>query len=121
MNGPTGNLDAISEQVRQNLTAKDNAREKMLPLCREAIRFSSEAIRAIHRQEFEKAEELLKSARQLLDQAEKAVSESPELYNTGMLRDSQKEYTEGSLVLSMVTGRPLPAPDELGCFPGFLP
>jgi len=114
MSGITDNLDSISEQVRQNLNTKDIAREKMLPICREAIRCCSEAIRAIHRQEFTKAEELLKSAKKLLVEAEQALSQSFELNNTGLFRDAQKEYTEGNIVLSLVTGKPLPAPDELG-------
>jgi len=114
MSGPTDNLDSISEQIRQNLTVKDAAREKMLPRCREAIRYSSEAIRAIHRHEFEKAEGLLESARKLLSEAEQALSNSFELRNTGFLRDAQKEFTEGNITLTLVTGKPLPTPDELG-------
>jgi translin len=114
MKRPTDNLDSISEQVRQNLTAKDKAREKMLPMCREAIRFSSEAIRAIHRQEIEKAAELLESAHELLKESEQALADSPELVNAGSLKDAQKEYVEGCAVLSIVTGKLLPSPDELG-------
>ncbi|MFC2069616.1 haloacid dehalogenase [Chloroflexota bacterium] len=114
MSGPTDNLDSISEQLRQNLTTKDRAREKMLPLCREAIRCSSEAIRAVHRQEFEKAEGLLEAARKRLAESEQALANSFELINIGSMRDAQKEFTEGNIVLSMVTRKPLPTPAELG-------
>ncbi|MFC2020967.1 haloacid dehalogenase [Chloroflexota bacterium] len=114
MSGATDNLDSISEQIRQNLTAKDAAREKMLPLCREAIRCSSEAIRSIHRQEKNKAEGLLESARKLLTEAEQALAGSTELRNTGFYRDAQKEFVEGNAVLTLVTGKPLPFPGELG-------
>jgi translin len=114
MSGPTDNLDSISEQIRQNLTAKDMAREKMLPLCREVIRASSEAIRSVHRQEFEKAERLLESARKLLLEAEQALADSYELTNTGFLRDAQKEFTEANIVLTLVTRKPIPTPGELG-------
>ena len=114
MSESTDNLDSISEQIRQNLTVKDQAREKMLPLCREAIRCSSEAIRAVHRQEFEKAEEILRTARKNLKESMEAISNGSELINTGIFRDAQKEFTEGNVVLAIVTGRPLPTPDELG-------
>lgn len=114
MSGATDNLDSISEQIRQNLTAKDAAREKMLPLCRETIRYCSEAIRSIHRQEIKKAEGLLESARKLLGEAEQALAGSDELRNTGFYRDAQKEYVEGNAVLTLVTGKPLPSPGELG-------
>jgi translin len=113
MTEPTDNLDIISRQVRENLTAKDKAREKMLPMCREAIRCCSEAIRAVHRQEFDKAEDLLESARNLLKESEEALAGSPELVNTGSLRDAQKEYVEGCAVLNIVTGKLLPTAEEL--------
>ena len=113
MTEPTDNLDKISEQVRENLTAKDKAREKMLPMCRDAIRCCSEAIRAIHRQEFEKANGLLESAYKLLKESEEALAGSPELVNTGSLRDAQKEYVEGCAVLNIVTGKLLPTSEEL--------
>jgi len=114
MSGLTDNLDSISEQIRLSLSAKDAAREKALPLCREVIRYSSQAIRAVHRQEFDRAEGLLKSARNLLNEAEKPLTDGVELSNTGFLRDAQKEFAEGSFVLALVTGKLPPDPNELG-------
>jgi translin len=107
-------LESIAEQIRQVMASKDAAREKALPLCREAIRHCSDAIRAVHRHEFDNAKALLDSARRLLDDAEQAVAAYTELHNTGFIRDAQKEYAEGSLTLAMVTGRPIPEPGELG-------
>jgi len=114
MSGLTDNLDSIAEQLRLSLATKDAAREKALPLCREIIRYSSQAIRAVHRQEFDRAEELLNSARNLLNDAEQALADGGELRNIGFLRDAQKEFAEGSITLALVTGKPPPSPDELG-------
>lgn len=114
MSGLTENLDSISERLRLNLAVKDAAREKALPLCREVIRYSSQSIRAVHRQEFQRASELLKTARDLLTEAEQALSDGIELANTGFLRDAQKEYAEGRITTALVTGNPPPDPDELG-------
>ena len=114
MSRPTENLDAISEQIRISLAAKDAARENALPGCREAIRFCSLSIRAIHRQEFDESVKLLKSANDLLKEAEKSLGDSPEVMNTGFLRDAQKEYAEGRLLLDMVTGKPVETPSALG-------
>ena len=108
------NLESIAEQMRLTLTAKDGAREKALPLCRDTIRCCSRAIRAVHRQEFDPAKQLLQSARQLLTGAEEAVAPYPELSNTGFIRDAQKEFAEGSITLALVTGERLPEPAELG-------
>lgn len=108
------NLDAISEQARKDLTARDEAREKMLPLCRDVIRHSGNAIRAVHRQEFEKAGELIKTARSLLADAEEVVKDFSELGSTGVVRDAQKELAEANITLALVRGRALPKPRGLG-------
>jgi translin len=107
------NLEPIAEGIRQGLTARDDAREKMLPLCRDAIRFCSQAIRAIHRREFDEAASLLDRARDLISRAEVAVIDYPELGSTGLVRDAQKELAEGHITLSLVSGHDLPSPDEL--------
>ncbi len=108
------NLDSIAEQIRQVLAAKDEAREKALPLCRAVIRHCSDAIRAVHRQEFQEAAELLESARRRLTESVQAVAPYPELGHSGFILDAQKELTEGSITLALVTGKPLPDPVELG-------
>ncbi len=108
----TENLDAITNKIRQSFEAKDAAREKVLPICREVIRFSSLSIRALHRQELHKSQELLNSARKLLDQAEEALSDGIDI-RTGFLLDAQKEYAEGSITLALVKGNQLPTPEEL--------
>ncbi len=107
------NLDSIAEQIRLTLSAKDQAREKALPLCREVIRHCSQAIRTVHRQEFDQATELLQRARNLLSEAGQAVATYSELSNSGFIRDAQKELAEGNITLALVTGGNLPTPDEL--------
>jgi len=109
----TDNLDSIANEIRQSFIAKDGAREKVLPLCREAIRHCGNAIRGVHRQQFDQASELLMSARHLLDKVEQATTEYPELSSSGLVRDSQKEFAEGSTTLAMITRQPLPTPAEL--------
>jgi len=109
----TDNLDSIADHIRLSLSAKDAVREKALPLSREVIRHCSNAIRAIHRREFDQAKELLQSARNLLKQVKQAVADCEELPYTGFVRDAQKEFAEGSITLALVTGNQLPDPGEL--------
>lgn len=113
MSGLTDNLDSIAEQIRQALTEKDVAREKVLPLCREVIRLSSQAIRAVHRQEHIEAAEQLKSARSLLNETEQALAPHGEFRYSGFIRDAQKEFAEGSIVLALVTGKRMPSHKKL--------
>jgi len=114
VSGLSDNLENIAEQIRRNFIELDAAREKALPCCREVIRNCSQAIRAVHRQEFQPAAELLKTARRLLNEAEQTVVNYDELNYTGFFRDAQKEYAEGSILLSVVGGKPIPSPEELG-------
>ncbi len=113
MNRLTDNLDSIAEQIRKDFTAKDETREKVLPLCREVIRHASTAIRAVHRQEFRPADKLLKSARSLLREAEQAIASYSELGHAGFFHDAQKEFAEASITLALITEKKAPTPDEL--------
>jgi translin len=108
------NLDAMAEKIRKVLADKDEAREKMLPLCRDSIRYSSTAIRAVHRHEYSEAEKLVRSARAVLTEAEQSITDCPELGSAGAVKDAQKEMAEASITLALVNGREIPAPEELG-------
>ncbi len=114
MSGLTDNLESIAGRIREGFTAKDAAREQVLPLYREVIRHSGNAIRAVHRQEFDQAGKLLESARNMLSEAEQHISAYSELGYAGFARDARKEFAEGSITLALVTGKSLPSPDELG-------
>ncbi len=107
------NLESIANQAQQNLAARDTAREKMLPLCREVIRCSGNAIRAIHRQEYQQAKKLLNTACTHMANAQNAVTDFSELTGTGAIRDAQKELSEAHITLAIVTGQLLPTPEEL--------
>lgn len=111
------NLPSIAERIRATFLAKDGAREKALPLCRDSVRYSSNAIRAIHRRQFTKAKELLGSAQNRLKEAELTISSCSELKNIGFLKDAQKEFAEASITLALITGESLPSPDELDIDP----
>ena len=113
----TDKLESIADQIRLNFSAKDEAREKALPQCREVIRACGNAIRAVHRHEFDRAGELLQSARNLLNDVEQTVAAYGELSHASFTRDAQKEFAEGSITLALVTGKQLPDPDELGIAP----
>ncbi|MBI2858939.1 MAG: haloacid dehalogenase [Chloroflexi bacterium] len=110
---PTANLEEIAAEVRKRLSEKDAARETALRLCREVIRHSANSIRAVHRHEFAEAERLLQQNRLLLDQVSGTLREHQDLFHTGLVHDSQKEFAEANIVLCMVTGAPVPTPEDL--------
>jgi len=113
----TANLEPIAEQIRLSFSASDAAREKTLPLCREVIRHCSNAIRSVHRQEIDKASELLNTTRNLLAEVNQTLNECEQRGNTALVRDAQKEFAEANATVALVTGKPLPSPEELGIEP----
>jgi translin len=106
-------LDGIMDDVRTAFVAKNEAREKALPLCREAIRFSANAIRAVHRDEFERAEELIAKAGAQLSTAKQSLAQHPDIFHAGFVHDAQKEYAEASITLALIAGREFPTPASL--------
>jgi translin len=118
----TKNLEAIAEKIRLYFAAKDAAREKVLRLSRDVIRYSANAIRAVHRQEQTGAEQLLSSARALLEElANDVLQDNDELAHAGIIHDAQKEFAEASTTLAIVAGKALPEPEALGVsYPAYL-
>ena len=110
----TDNLDSIADKIRADFLARDAAREKVLPVCREIIRYCSKAIRAMHRQEFNNATDMLGSAHKLVNEAKQGLATYSEMQHSRFLLDAQKEFVEGSVTLALITKQKLPDPDELG-------
>jgi len=106
-------LDAIADSIRNSFSEKDAAREKALPMSREAIRHCSLSIRAIHRRQLDEAEAELKKAKSLIDEAGSTINACEELANTSFFRDAQKEYAEGRITLAIITSSAVPAPEDL--------
>jgi translin len=106
-------LDAIMERVREDFASKNLAREKALPLCREAIRFSANAIRAVHRDDFTTARELAGKAGSQLAIAKQSLADHEDIYHAGFVHDSQKEFAEASITLALISGGELPTPESL--------
>jgi len=113
---PSSGLDlsGYSAGFQREFEEKMRAREKALGAARSAIRSSANAIRAIHRAEFDQAHELMDQARASLAAGKSAVREAhPDVYFAGFLEDAQKEYTEARLTEALVTGEELPSREEL--------
>lgn len=103
----------MSLEFQRHLDEKMAAREVGLTSARRAIRSSANAIRAIHRGEWEEAHRLQAEARAALDEAERALEAHPDVRFAGPVNDAQKEYAEAKLTEAVVRGQPLPRPGEL--------
>ncbi|MGI8616157.1 MAG: haloacid dehalogenase [Actinomycetota bacterium] len=106
-------LSELARSIQSRLDAKNAAREHALPAARRSIRASANAIRAIHRLEFDAAKSLIADSRAALDEGLAAVEGQADIRHAGYLQDAQKEYAEANLTLALVTGSNLPGPTEL--------
>lgn len=114
MEKPTDNLEAVAQRIREEFLAKDAAREKALKLCRETIRHSASAIRAVHRGEFDITRSSLDTAYNCMKEADEALAQHPALLHGGFVHDAQKEYAEGCITLALALRETLPEPESLG-------
>jgi len=100
--------------ARRVLDAKHAARELTLAASRSAIQCCAASIRAVQREEFERAEQLAAEAAGHLRRADEAVTAHPDVRHGGYLHDAKKEYAEARVTLAFVRGDPLPMPDAIG-------
>ena len=114
MSKPVEDLETIAAELRPHFAAEDEAREKALRSCRQVIRHSADAIRAVHRQEQDKAKGLLDSAYELLRELNHDLDKHGRLLHSGFVHDAQKEFAEGYITLALIAGESLPRPEALG-------
>jgi translin len=114
MSKPLEDLEAIAAELRPYFAVEDKAREKALRSCRKVIRHSADAIRAAHRQEEDKAKQLLDLAHKLLRELNHDLAGHGRLLHSGFIHDAQKELAEGYITLALITGGGLPKPETLG-------
>lgn len=107
-------LSRIADTAIQEFSEKHKAREEGLRISREVIRLSANTIRAVHRQEFDRASELLSQAADSLKQAQGILTDWPEIYYSGYLSDARKEFSEASITLAIISGGNIPQPEDIG-------
>lgn len=107
-------LDGIQEYVRERLDRKSAGREVALAGSRKTIRNCANAIRAVHRHDWDEAQALTRDAEGYLREAEAALKPFPEIFFAGFLQDAQKEYVEARATYAIIRGEAIPTPQELG-------
>ena len=104
---------SVGNSAQQEFSQRHDAREQALRIGREVIRFSANAIRAIHRSEFDEAKTLLDQSAERLRQTYLIKEERPEIYYAPFLSDARKEFCEAHLTLSFISNSPIPLPQDL--------
>ena len=106
-------IERLEELAHAHFSAKHAARERSLAHARLLVRHAGNAIRAIHRRERERAEELLAQARSEITAIQADLADFPELYYHNYITDALKEFAEARLTMAFVHDDALPLPDEL--------
>jgi translin len=107
-------FDDFQREFQRRFDEKMAAREKALPAARRAIRSCANAIRAIHRHEGARAQELMDQAAQAIKEGVDAVRDHPDVAFAGFLQDAMKEYAEARITEAIVEGSEIPGPDDVG-------
>jgi translin len=106
-------LNTIAETIRAAFIAKSSARDEAIARSRELIRHCAEAIRAMHRREWDKAEAKLTQARTVADEMRACIATYPDLYHSGYSQDALKELVEACCMQAIVRGEELPSAEGL--------
>jgi translin len=110
---PVAQLTVIGDALLARLEATNAARERALAETRQIVRHSANAIRAVHRDDFDEAARLLADARALHRGLADELLCQPNIYWSGYVQDAQKEFAEASIVLGVISGRGVPDPTAL--------
>ena len=106
-------IEEICEVIRDRFDAMDEAREKSLALSRKITRNSGDAIKAIHREEWEQSKKLIDETRELVLQVNELLKDFPDIYYSGYVGNAQTEYAEVSILNAVLHDEEIPSPDQL--------
>ena len=106
-------IEAVVAEAVVRIEATHAARERALAASRALVRQCANAIRAVHRAEFESAEALLREATQTAQGLREALAGHPDLLFAGYTQDALKEYAEAALVYAFLHGDAPPGPAAL--------
>ncbi len=109
----SANLSEIGATVIDELTERNRDREQALSVSREVIRFSANAIRAVHRGDFDDARDLIGRGEARLQDADHIRNSSPVIFNAGFMNDARKEFTEANVTLAVISGADIPTISDL--------
>lgn len=107
------NLEPIIEKIRLSFDARTAARDQALAQARLVTRHSANAIRAIHRDQSDLAQQHLDEAHQLVSSIQAGLKDYPDLYYAGYTQDALKEFVEATITCTLIENRPLPSPEDL--------
>lgn len=102
------------DDIRAELDSRFEARELALTRGRDLIRASANAIRALHRREWDLADAKLAEADAIRNEILAGMEDQPSMEHARFVSDSVKELAEAHITRALFRGNEIPGPDELG-------
>ncbi|MGA7271261.1 MAG: haloacid dehalogenase [Acidimicrobiia bacterium] len=103
--------------IRVALDDRFRARELALTRGRVVIRASANAIRALHRQQWDQADSEIRRAEEARDEILAAMSDQPAMLEAPFVTDAVKELAEAHLTRALFQGDDIPGPETLAIDP----
>lgn len=110
-------IETVAEEIRGYFEDVDTVREKAYKLSRDVVRLCAHTIRAIHRSEWTKVEEMLAETRTAVEDLVTSVEPFPQIFWAGYTQDCLKEYAEAEHTYAFVRDKPIRSVAELGVSP----
>ncbi len=106
-------MNEICDHIRVRFDDMDRAREQSLGISRRIIRNSGDAIKAIHRGEWEQADALIAETGEMVRHVNELLSDLPDIYYSGYVGNAQAEFAEVSVLRAVLKGTEIPSPHDL--------
>ncbi len=100
-------LENFFSDINNKLELDNDIREKLISLGRKSVRNSSISIRYLHRNEIEKAEELIQENKEVIMQINELAKQMNN-YPFGMILSCNQEYVESVFLYSFIRGNKFP-------------
>lgn len=110
-------LDHIGETIYSHFDEQNTLRDQAIGQSRLLTRDCSKTIRAIHRHEWEAAQEKMAGIQTTAEAFSALLADHPNLYYAGYTQDALKEYVEARLTYALIRDEDLPSHDELKVVP----
>jgi translin len=106
-------LKQLLEEIKQDLTQKEQIRKDAQENMRKVISLSKQAILLSHQKRLPEAKSQLQKAQDLLAQLRELAKQYPEIVYSGMFSDANQEHAEAHLFISLIEKDTLVTPQEI--------
>jgi translin len=106
-------LEAVIQEVKNELMEKNQIREETHESMRKATSLSKQAILLIHQKRLDDADKMVASAKEKIVRLQEQAKQYPEIIYGGMLSAAFQEYSEANIFLVLVREERFVTPAEI--------